>query len=192
MREDYLLTGKLEATNQPYAVAKIAGVEMCDAYRSEYGCNFISAMPTNLYGPNDNYDLNNSHVLPALLRKIHEAKVNNKPEVILWGTGTPKREFLHVDDMADACFFLMRNYNESGIINIGVGKDISISDLAQMVKKIIGYKGALVFDSSKPDGTARKLMDITKLHSYGWSAKIGLEEGITDVYLGVKDKLMML
>ncbi|MFY0253357.1 GDP-L-fucose synthase family protein [Chitinophaga sp. 30R24] len=186
MKEEYLLTGPLEPTNEPYAIAKIAGIEMCDAYRSQYGSNFISVMPTNLYGPNDNYDLNNSHVLPAMLRKMHEAKVNHLPEVILWGTGTPKREFLHADDMADACFYLMQHFNEKGLVNIGVGEDISISNLAALIRKIVGYEGKLVFDNSKPDGTPRKLMDVTKLHSYGWKATIALEEGIRKVYEEVK------
>ncbi|GAA0533798.1 GDP-L-fucose synthase [Chitinophaga japonensis] len=182
LKEEYLLTGLLEPTNEPYAIAKIAGIKMCDAYRDQYGCNFISVMPTNLYGPNDNYDLQNSHVLPALLRKFHEAKVNSAPEVVIWGTGAPKREFLHADDMADACFYLMQNYNEPGLVNIGVGEDISIADLARLVQEIVGYKGALTFDTSKPDGTPRKLMDVTKLHSFGWKASIGLEEGIRQVY----------
>jgi GDP-L-fucose synthase len=186
LREDYLLTGPLEPTNQPYAIAKIAGIEMCDAYRSQYGSNFISVMPTNLYGPNDNYDLNNSHVLPAMLRKMHEAKVNNSPEVSIWGTGTPKREFLHADDMADACFYLMQHYNEPGLVNIGLGEDISIGDLARLIQKIVGYQGQLFFDITKPDGTPRKLMDVSKLHSYGWKASIPLEEGIRKVYEEVK------
>jgi GDP-L-fucose synthase len=187
MKEEYLLTGPLEPTNEPYAIAKIAGIEMCDAYRAQYGSNFISVMPTNLYGPNDNYDLNNSHVLPAMLRKMHVAKFNNHPEVVIWGTGTPKREFLHADDMADACFYLMQNYNEKGLVNIGVGEDISIYDLAVLIKKIVGFEGRLVFDASKPDGTPRKLMDVGKLHRYGWKATIGLEEGIQKVYEDVKN-----
>ncbi|NLR65296.1 GDP-L-fucose synthase [Chitinophaga varians] len=186
LKEEYLLTGPLEPTNEPYAIAKIAGIEMCDAYRAQYGCNFVSVMPTNLYGPNDNYDLNNSHVLPAMLRKMHEAKVNGRPEVVLWGTGTPKREFLHADDMADACFFLMQHYNEKGLVNIGVGEDISINDLAYLIRQIVGYEGKLVFDSTKPDGTPRKLMDVGKLHSYGWQASIKLEDGIRNVYEEVK------
>lgn len=160
---------------------------MCDAYRAQYGCNFISVMPTNLYGPNDNYDLNKSHVLPALLRKFHEAKVNNAPEVVIWGTGNPMREFLHADDMADACFFLMQHYNEEGLVNIGVGEDISIADLARLIQQIVGFEGKLVFDSSKPDGTFRKLMDVSKLNKLGWKARTGLEEGIIDVYKQVKD-----
>nr|WP_295869250.1 GDP-L-fucose synthase [uncultured Chitinophaga sp.] len=186
LKEEYLLTGQLEPTNQPYAIAKIAGIEMCDAYRAQYGSNFISVMPTNLYGPNDNYDLQNSHVLPAMLRKMHEAKMNNLPEVVLWGTGTPRREFLHADDMADACFYLMQHYNEPGLVNIGVGEDISIKELAMLIRKIVGYKGELVFDTTKPDGTPRKLMDVSKLHSYGWKARIELEEGVRRVYEDVK------
>ena len=182
LKEDYLLTGLLEHTNEPYAIAKIAGIKMCDAYRSQYGCNFISVMPTNLYGPNDNYDLNTSHVLPALIRKFHEAKVQDRPEVIVWGSGTPRREFLHADDMADACVFLMKNYNEQGLINIGVGDDLSIKELAEMIKEITGYKGKLVFDASKPDGTPRKLMDISKLSSLGWKAAIRLKAGIEKTY----------
>ncbi|MEV4883010.1 GDP-L-fucose synthase [Chitinophaga ginsengisegetis] len=189
LKEEYLLTGPLEPTNESYAIAKIAGIEMCDAYRAQYGSNFISVMPTNLYGPNDNYDLYNSHVLPAMLRKMHEAKVNNLTEVVIWGTGTPKREFLHADDMADACFYLMQNYNEKGLVNIGVGEDISIGDLAQLIKKIVGFEGKLVFDTSKPDGTPRKLMDVSKLHSYGWKATLGLEEGIKKVYDEVREKI---
>jgi GDP-L-fucose synthase len=189
LKEEYLLTGLLEPTNEPYAIAKIAGIKMCDAYRAQYGCNFISVMPTNLYGPNDNYDLNNSHVLPALLRKFHEAKVKQSPEVVIWGTGTPLREFLHADDMADACFYLMQQYNEAGLVNIGVGHDISIGDLARLIKGIIGYEGSLIFDTSKPDGTPRKLMDVTKLHGFGWKAGIGLEEGIRQVYEQVKTVL---
>lgn len=182
LKEEYLLTGLLEHTNEPYAIAKIAGIKMCDAYRSQYGCNFISVMPTNLYGPNDNYDLKSSHVLPALLRKFHEATTKNEPEVIVWGSGTPRREFLHADDMADACVYLMKNYSEEGLINIGVGEDLSIKELAEMIKDIAGYKGNIVFDASKPDGTPRKLMDVTKLSSFGWKASIRLKEGITQVY----------
>ncbi|HWV74809.1 MAG TPA: GDP-L-fucose synthase [Pseudosphingobacterium sp.] len=188
LKEEYLLTGPLEPTNEPYAIAKIAGIEMCDAYRAQYGSNFISVMPTNLYGPNDNYDLTTSHVLPAMLRKMHEAKVNNQSEVIIWGTGTPKREFLHADDMADACFYLMQNYNEKGLVNIGVGEDISIRDLAQLIKRIVGFEGELIFDTSKPDGTPRKLMDVSKLHNLGWKASLNLEEGINNVYKEVKNK----
>ena len=189
LKEEYLLTGLLEETNEPYAIAKISGIKMCDAYRSQYGCNFISVMPTNLYGENDNYDLNNSHVLPALIRKFHTAKKENKPTVEIWGTGAPMREFLHANDLADACFYLMQNYNESGLVNIGVGEDITIKDLALLVKKIVGYTGELKFDTSKPDGTPRKLMDVSKLHSFGWKHKINLEQGIVAVYSEVKDKL---
>ena len=182
LKEDSLLTGTLEPTNEPYAIAKIAGIKMCDAYRSQYNANFISAMPTNMYGPNDNYDLNNSHVLPALLRKFHEAKEQNHPEVVVWGTGTPLREFLHSDDLADACLFLMQNYDDFGHVNVGIGEDISIKDLALLIKKIVGYEGNSVWDTSKPDGTRRKLMDVTKINNLGWKAEIGLEEGITKVY----------
>jgi GDP-L-fucose synthase len=189
LKEEYLLTGLLEQTNEPYAIAKIAGIKMCDAYRAQYGCNFISVMPTNLYGPNDNYDLNNSHVLPALIRKFHTAKVKNDAAVEIWGTGSPLREFLHADDLAAACFFLMQNYNEAGLVNIGVGEDITIKDLALLVKKIVGFQGELKFDTSKPDGTPRKLMDVGKLHSFGWKHTINLEEGITAVYNEVKSKL---
>jgi GDP-L-fucose synthase len=182
LKEEYLLTGLLEPTNEPYAIAKIAGIKMCDAYRAQYGCNFISAMPTNLYGPNDNYDLEKSHVLPALIRKFHEAKRQQLPEVVLWGSGTPLREFLHVDDLADACFYLMQTYNQEGLVNIGVGHDLSIKDLALLVRDIVGYQGNIVHDLSKPDGTPRKLMDVAKLKAAGWQAKIGLEEGIRSVY----------
>ncbi|HEX2847990.1 MAG TPA: GDP-L-fucose synthase [Chitinophagaceae bacterium] len=182
LKEEYMLTGPLEETNEPYAIAKIAGIKMCDAYRSQYGCNYISVMPTNLYGPNDNYDLQKSHVLPALLRKFHEAKLSGDPVVTVWGSGKPLREFLHADDLAEACYFLMQHYNEPGLVNIGVGEDISIADLAALVKKITGFNGEIVLDSSKPDGTPRKLMDVTKLHKLGWKAKIGLEEGIRRVY----------
>ncbi|TAD82420.1 MAG: GDP-L-fucose synthase [Bacteroidetes bacterium] len=181
LKEEYLLTGPLEETNEPYAIAKIAGIKLCDAYRQQYGCNFISAMPTNLYGPNDNYELNNSHVLPALIRKFYEAKVNNAGEVVIWGTGTPRREFLHVDDLAAACMFLMETYNEAGQINVGVGTDVTILQLAEMVKKAVGYEGSITHDFTKPDGTPRKLMDVSKLTSLGWSAAIGLEEGIDSV-----------
>jgi GDP-L-fucose synthase len=189
LKEEYLLTGLLEQTNEPYAIAKIAGIKMCDAYRAQYGCNFISVMPTNLYGPNDNYDLNNSHVLPALIRKFHTAKVKNDAAVEIWGTGSPMREFLHADDLAAACFYLMQNYNEAGLVNIGVGEDITIKDLALLVKRIVGFQGELKFDTSKPDGTPRKLMDVGKLHSFGWKHTINLEEGITAVYNEVKSKL---
>ncbi|ERJ57681.1 GDP-L-fucose synthase [Sphingobacterium paucimobilis] len=182
LKEDYLLTGTLEHTNEPYAIAKIAGIKMCEAYRSQYGDNFISVMPTNLYGYNDNYHPENSHVLPALIRRFHEAKTSNVPEVVIWGTGTPLREFLFSTDLADACVFLMNNYDEEQFINIGVGEDISIKDLALMIKKIVGYEGELTFDSSKPDGTPRKLMDVSKLHQLGWQHRIGLEEGIRLAY----------
>ena len=182
LKEEYLLTGKLEPTNEPYAIAKIAGVKMCEAYRDQYACNFISVMPTNLYGPNDNYHPENSHVLPALIRKFHEAKVNNQPAVTVWGTGDALREFLHVDDFADACVFLMNNYNEKEFVNIGWGSDISIKDLAYLVKKIIGFAGDIIFDTQKPDGTPRKLMDTSKLNSLGWKASITLEKGIASVY----------
>lgn len=182
LKEEYLLTGALEPTNEPYAIAKIAGVKLCDAYRSQYGCNFISVMPTNLYGPNDNYDLNTSHVLPALIRKFHEAKIFGKEEVEIWGTGTPKREFLHSDDMADACIFLMNNFDEPGLVNIGVGEDISIKDLALIIKEIVGFKGCLTFNSSMPDGTPRKVLDVNKIRKLGWEAKISLKEGIRSVY----------
>jgi GDP-L-fucose synthase len=182
LKEEYLLTGLLEETNEPYAIAKIAGIKMCDAYRDQYGCNFISVMPTNLYGFNDNYDLQNSHVLPALLRKFHEAKLNNEEKVEVWGTGTPLREFLHATDMADACVFLMENYNERGFVNIGSGKEISIKDLALLVKDIVGFIGEIYFDTEKPDGTPRKLMDVTKLENLGWKYKISLKEGIENVY----------
>jgi GDP-L-fucose synthase len=182
LKEEYLLTGLLEHTNEPYAIAKIAGIKMCDAYRDQYACNFISVMPTNLYGPNDNYDLKTSHVLPALLRKIHEAKEKGDERVAVWGTGTPRREFLHVDDLADACYFLMENYNECGLINIGVGHDLSISELATLIKGIVGFEGEIFYDTSKPDGTPRKLMDVSKLNSLGWKASIQLEAGIRSVY----------
>ena len=182
LKEDYLLTGLLEETNEPYAIAKIAGIKMCDAYRAQYGCNFISVMPTNLYGFNDNYDLQNSHVLPALLRKFHEAKINNQTQVEVWGTGEPLREFLHASDMANACVYLMQNYNDEGFVNIGTGNEISIKELAFLIKKIVGFQGKIVFDSSKPSGTPRKLTDITKLTNLGWNYKIELEEGIRNVY----------
>ena len=187
LKEEYLLTGLLEPTNEPYAIAKIAGIKMCDAYREQYGCNFISVMPTNLYGPNDNYDLNNSHVLPALLRKFITAKNNGDTAVTIWGTGSPLREFLHADDLADACLFLMQTHNESGLVNIGVGEDISILNLAKMVKQIVGFEGEIITDTSKPDGTPRKLMDVSKLTNLGWKASISLEEGIKKVYKEIKD-----
>ena len=182
LKEDYLLTGLLEPTNEPYAIAKIAGIKMCDAYRSQYGCDFISVMPTNLYGPNDNYDLQNAHVLPSLVRKFHEAKINNAPEVSIWGTGSPKREFLHADDLADACVFLMNTYSDEGLVNIGTGEEISISDLALMIKEVVGYEGSIVYDHSKPDGTPRKLMDVSKLNQLGWKFTISLKKGLEMVY----------
>ncbi len=189
LREEYLLTGLLEPTNEPYAIAKIAGIKLCDAYRDQYGCNFISVMPTNLYGPNDNYHPENSHVLPALLRKFHEANRDGAPSVTLWGTGTPRREFLHVDDLADACYFLMQHYDEPGFVNIGTGEDLPILELAQLVKKIVGYTGAIEHDLSKPDGTPRKLLDVSKLHAKGWKAKIDLETGIKQVYQDIQTQL---
>jgi GDP-L-fucose synthase len=182
LKEEYLLTGLLEPTNEPYAIAKIAGIKMCEAYRDQYGCNFISVMPTNLYGPNDNYDLNNSHVLPALLRKFIEAKNNGDNTVTLWGTGTPLREFLHVDDLASACLFLMKSYNEKEFLNIGIGEDISILDLANLVKTIVGFEGEIILDNSKPDGTPRKLMDVSRLNRLGWKANISLSSGISTVF----------
>jgi len=189
LKEEYLLSGYLEPTNQPYAIAKIAGIEMCDAYRSQYGCNFISAMPTNLYGPNDNYDLKKSHVLPALLRKFITAKRDNIPEVILWGSGSPKREFMHVNDLADACLFLMDTFNEKGTVNIGVGNDLSILDLAILIKRIVGFNGEILLDPAKPDGTPRKLMDTSKINQLGWKASIELEQGIRSVFNEIKDTI---
>lgn len=186
LKEDALLTGLLEPTNEPYAIAKIAGIKLCDAYRAQYGCNFVSVMPTNLYGPNDNYHPENSHVLPALLRKFHEAKREGAPFVTLWGTGAPRREFLHVDDLADACYYLMQHYDEPGFVNIGVGEDLPILELAQLVQRIVGYTGEIRHDLDKPDGTPRKLMDVSKLHALGWKARIGLEEGIRAVYEDAK------
>ncbi len=188
LKEEYLLTGELEPTNEPYAIAKIAGIKMCDAFRAQYGANFISVMPTNLYGSNDNYDLHNSHVLPALIRKFHTAKRDKHPSVTIWGTGTPRREFLHSDDLADACCFLMEHYNEQGLINIGVGEDISILELAELIQEIIGYEGIIEHDFSKPDGTPRKLMDVQKLTDLGWKAKISLRKGIQQVYQELLDK----
>ncbi len=185
LKEEYLLSGYLEATNQPYAIAKIAGIEMCDSYRAQYGCNFISAMPTNLYGTNDNYHPENSHVLPALIRRIVLAKKNNEPNVTIWGTGAPKREFLHVDDLADACYFLLQNYNEQGLVNIGCGTDVSIKELAELIVAEVGYAGELVFDTTKPDGTLRKLMDIAKINGFGWSPSITLDAGIKRTVLEV-------
>jgi GDP-L-fucose synthase len=190
LKEEYLLTGLLEPTNEPYAIAKIAGIKMCDAYRAQYGCNYISVMPTNLYGYNDNYHPQNSHVLPALIRRFHEAKEQNSPSVTIWGTGLPKREFLFADDLAEACYYLMQNYNEEGLVNVGTGEDISIKDLALMIKKIVGYAGEINFDTSKPDGTPRKLMDVTKLHSKGWKHKIELEDGIKLAYRDFLNKFV--
>lgn len=182
IKEDYLLTGPLEETNEPYAIAKIAGIKMCDAYRSQYGCNFVSVMPTNLYGYNDNYHPQNSHVLPALIRRFHEAQEKGLSSVTIWGSGAPRREFLFADDLADACYYLMQNYDEAGVINIGTGEDISIKDLALLVKQITGFVGEIAFDLSKPDGTPRKLLDVSKLHSKGWKHKVELEEGIKLAY----------
>ncbi len=188
LKEEYLLSGYLEFTNQPYAIAKIAGIEMCDSYRAQYGCNFISAMPTNLYGTNDNYHPENSHVLPALIRRIILAKKNNDPAVVIWGSGTPRREFMHVNDLADACYFLMQNYNDSGLVNVGWGEDVSIKELATLIATEVGYSGTLEFDTTKPDGTPRKLMDTTKLTNLGWKPSIKLEEGIRQTIAEVVDK----
>lgn len=182
LKEESLLTGLLEQTNEPYAIAKIAGIKLAESYRRQYGRNYISAMPTNLYGPNDNYDLNNSHVLPALIRKFHTAKVTSAPSVEVWGTGSPMREFLHVDDLADACFFLLQHYDEEMFVNIGTGEDLTIKELAEMIKDIVGYAGELKWNTDKPDGTPRKLMDVSRLHNMGWKHRIGLREGITAVY----------
>jgi GDP-L-fucose synthase len=182
IKEDYFMTGELEPTNKAYALAKIAGIYMCQAYNEQYGTNFISVMPTNLYGPNDNFDPINSHVLPGLLRRFHEAKVNGSKEIVIWGTGSPKREFLHVDDLAEACVFLMNNYNDPSIINIGTGEDLSIKELAIRIKKITGYGGKIVWDTTKPDGMPRKLLDVSKLHKLGWRHKIGLDQGIESTY----------
>jgi GDP-L-fucose synthase len=181
IKEEYLLTGFLESTNEPYAIAKIAGLKMCESYRKQYGVDMISAMPTNLYGPNDNYDLNNSHVLPALIRKFHDAKMKNLPSVEIWGTGSPKREFLHVDDLADACVFLMENYSEEQHVNVGTGVDVSIRELAEMVKELVGFNGQLLFNTDKPDGTPRKLLDVSKIQGLGWKHKLELKEGIRSV-----------
>jgi len=182
MKEEHLLSGYLESTNEPYAIAKIAGIKMCQAYHRQYGSRFISVMPTNLYGPNDNFDSETSHVLPALIRKFHEAKITGSDEVVLWGTGKPKREFLHVDDLADACIYLMDNYEDSTIINIGVGHDQTIRQLAELIAGVVGFDGALTFDSTKPDGTFQKLLDVSRIESLGWKAKVGLEQGIADTY----------
>ena len=189
MKEEYLLTGALEPTHEPYAIAKIAGIKLCDTYRAQYGCNFISLTPTNLYGPNDNYHPENSHVLPGLIRKFHTAKINNEPFVTIWGTGTQRRELLHVDDLAEACFFLMQHFNEPGFLNVGTGQDNSILELAQLVQRIVGFGGEIRHDLSKPDGAPRKLLDVSKLQALGWKAKIGLEAGIRAVYEEVKGKL---
>ena len=182
LKEDYLLSGFLEETNEPYAIAKIAGIKLCEAYRTQYGCDFISVMPTNLYGPNDNYDLQNSHVLPAMIRKFHEAKVSENQEVNLWGTGSPMREFLHADDLAEACVYLMENYSQPEFINVGTGTDVTIKELAETVKEIVGFEGNLHWDTTKPDGTPRKLMDVSRLHAQGWKHKIELKEGISLAY----------
>jgi len=190
IKEEYLLTGLLESTNEPYAIAKIAGIKMCQSYNRQYGTNFIAVMPTNLYGPNDNFDLKNSHVLPALLRKFHEAKINGNESVEVWGTGSPKREFLHVDDMAEACLFVLQNFsptkeqNENGEIffNVGTGQDLEIKELAEIIKEVVDFKGKIVFDTSKPDGTPQKLLDVGKLYDLGWKEKFSLKEGIEDVY----------
>lgn len=185
LKEEYLLTGELEITNEAYSIAKIAGIKLCKHYNDQYGTNFISVMPTNLYGPNDNFDLETSHAMPALIRKFHEAKINEQPDVIVWGSGKPKREFMHVDDMADACVYLMVNYDFSDIgelINIGIGKDVSIKELAETIKRIVGYEGTIIYDRSKPDGTPQKLLDVSKLYDFGWTAKIPLETGITKTY----------
>lgn len=190
LKEEFLLTGPLEPTNEPYAIAKITGIKLCESYRDQYGCNFISVMPTNLYGYNDNYDLNNSHVLPALIRKFHEAKESGAPTVTVWGTGSPRREFLFADDLAEACLFLMERYDGRELVNIGTGEDITIKELALLVKKVTGYEGEIVFDTSKPDGTPRKLMDVSKLHSLGFKYSTDLEEGIAWAYADFKNKFV--
>ena len=182
MKEEYLLTGKLEPTNESYAIAKIAGVKLCQAFKKQYGADFISVMPTNLYGPEDNFDLKASHVLPALIGKTHEAKERNEPYITVWGTGTPRREFLHVNDLADACIYLMKSYSGSEPVNIGLGEDIAIGELAELVCEVVDYRGGIVYDTTKPDGTPRKLLDVSKLHSLGWQAKIPLREGIEQTY----------
>lgn len=189
LKEEYLLTGSLEPTNEPYAIAKIAGIKLCENYRSQYGCNFISVMPTNLYGPNDNYDLNNSHVMPALLRKMIVAKNNQAPFIEMWGSGSPLREFLHVDDLAEACYYLMETYDEAAFVNVGTGEDITIKDLTLLIKDIVGYEGEIKHDTTKPDGTPRKLMDVSRLNGLGWKASISLEEGIRKVYADIKDRV---
>jgi GDP-L-fucose synthase len=188
LTEDALLTGPLEPTNEPYAIAKITGIKLCDAYRAQYDCDFISVMPTNLYGPNDNYDLESSHVLPALIRKFHEAKKEGREEVVMWGTGSPKREFLHADDLAAACVFLMHHFSDYGFVNVGTGKDLSILSLAETIKEVVGYSGRITKDPSKPDGTPRKLMNVDKLHAMGWQHEIELREGIERVYAGLSDQ----
>lgn len=188
IKEEYLLSGYLEATNEPYAIAKIAGLKMCEAYRKQYGVDMIAAMPTNLYGPNDNYDLNNSHVLPALIRKFHEAKENNLAAVEIWGTGSPKREFLHVDDLAEACYFLMENYSGEEHVNVGTGVDVSIKELAEMVQELVGFRGQLLFNTDKPDGTPRKLLDVSKIHGLGWKHQMNLKEGILAVLSELEKK----
>jgi GDP-L-fucose synthase len=191
MKEEHLLTGELEPTNEPYAVAKIAGIKMCQAYHRQYGTDYISVMPTNLYGPHDNFDLETSHVLPAMIRKFHEAKEGKRPSVEVWGTGSPRREFLYIDDLADACVYLMERYDDPKIVNIGVGEDISIRDLSMLVKKVVGYEGEVAFDTSKPDGTPRKLLDVARLHSLGWRAATGLEEGIRKTYEWYKTNIFL-
>ncbi|AKJ38891.1 GDP-L-fucose synthase [Methanosarcina barkeri] len=192
LKEEYLLTGSLEETNEAYAISKIAGIRLCKHYNQQYGTNFISVMPTNLYGPNDNFDLETSHVMPALIRKFHEAKVNNKPEVVVWGTGKPLREFMYVDDMADACVFLMENYDFSEVgefVNIGVGEDVTISELVELIKEIVGFEGKINYDTSKPDGTPRKLMDVSRLNGLGWKARISLKDGIKETYEWYQDQI---
>ncbi len=189
LKEEYLLSGPLEHTNEPYAIAKIAGIKMCDAYRDQYGCNFISVMPTNLYGPHDNYDLQNAHVLPTFIRKFHEAKLKDSPSVTIWGSGTPSREFMHADDLADACYFLMENYNEPGFVNIGTGEDLTITELALLIKDVVRYTGTIEYDKSKPDGTPRKLMDVTRLTQLGWKYRIPLRAGLERVYLDYQAEL---
>jgi len=191
LKEEYLLSGSLEQTNEPYAIAKIAGLKLCEAYHDQYGCNFISAMPTNLYGPNDNYDLQSSHVLPALLRRFHEAREIESPEVVIWGTGSPLREFMHADDLADACVYLMKHYNDRKPVNVGVGEDISIIQLAELIKELVGFKGRIVLDATKPDGTPRKILDVSKLHSLGWRHKISLKEGLHQVYEDYKTTIQV-
>lgn len=191
LTENSLLTGLLEETNEPYAIAKIAGIKLCEAYRAQYGCNYISAMPTNLYGAGDNYDLNTSHVLPALIRKFHAAKENNEPEVVIWGSGRPMREFLHADDAADACVFLMNNYDGEQFVNVGTGQDITIADLAYLIKEIVGYNGKMRYDSSKPDGTPRKLMDVSKLNNLGWKHSINLKDGIKSAYADFEENFLL-